>query len=358
MQSSESGGYGIGRPVRRKEDFRLLTGRGSFVDDLAPPGLAHVVFVRSPYAHARINAIDVNSARAAPGVLAVLTGADYRADGLRPIAHNPGLSRPPDVVPRVAGVGPIATLHWPMPADRVRFVGELVTTVVAETIAAAKDAAELVDVTYDPLPAVARAADAVKPEAPQLWDTAPGNLCIDVALGDEAAAAAGFVRAAHIVRLDTWIQRVTGVLMEPRTNIAEFDTANGCYTLRTGTGRGVAGLRDDLARMLGVETDRVRVVCGDMGGNFGTRNFFYPEYALLPWAARRVGRPVKWTCERGENFLSDYQGRDLAVTAELALDAEGNFLAVRASNLSNLGAQAASFVSLQKGMGLMSGSTT
>ena len=139
MQSSESGGYGIGRPVRRKEDFRLLTGRGSFVDDLAPPGLAHVVFVRSPYAHARINAIDVTTARVAPGVLAVLTGADYRAHGLRPIAHNPGLSRPPDVVPRVAGVGPIATSHWPMPADRVRFVGELVATVVAERIAAAKD---------------------------------------------------------------------------------------------------------------------------------------------------------------------------------------------------------------------------
>jgi len=285
----------------------------------------------------------------------VLTGADYRADGLGPIAHNPGLSRPPDVVPRVAGIAPIATPHWPMPVDRVRFVGEPVALVVAETIAAAKDAAELVDVAYDPLPAVARAADAVKPGAPQLWDTAPGNLGIDVEVGDEASTKAAFARAAHVVRLDTWIQRVAGVPMEPRTNIAEFDRANGSYTLHTGTGRGVAGLRDDLARVLGVEADKVRVVCGDMGGNFGTRNFFYPEYALLPWAARRVGRPIKWTCERGEDFLSDYQGRDLAVTAELALDADGKFLAVRASNLSNLGAQAASFVSLQKGIGLMSG---
>jgi carbon-monoxide dehydrogenase large subunit len=157
------------------------------------------------------------------------------------------------------------------------------------------------------------------------------------------------------VRLNTWIQRVTGVPMEPRTNIAEFDRANGSYTMHTGTGRGVAGLRDDLARVLRVEADKVRVVCGDMGGNFGTRNFFYPEYALLPWAARRVGRPIKWTCDRSEDFLSDYQGRDLTVTAELALDTDGKFLAVRASNLSNLGAQAASFVSLQKGMGLMSG---
>jgi aerobic carbon-monoxide dehydrogenase large subunit len=355
MQLSESGSYCIGRPVRRKEDFRLLTGRGCFVDDLAPPGLAHVVFVRSPHAHARIAAVDATPAQAAPGVLAVLTGADYRADGLGPIAHNPGLSRPPDVVPRVAGIMPIATGHWPMPADRVRFVGEPVAMVVAETIAAAKDAAELVDVAYDPLPAVARAADAIKPGAPQLWDTAPGNLCIDVEVGDEAATEAAFARAAHVVRLDTWIQRVTGVPMEPRTNIAEFDTVSDSYTLHTGTGRGVAGLRDDLARLLGVEADKVRVVCGDMGGNFGTRNFFYPEYALLPWAARRVGRPVKWTCERGEDFLSDYQGRDLAVTAGLALDADGKFRAVRASNLSNLGAQAASFVSLQKGIGLISG---
>ncbi|MBO0736906.1 MAG: xanthine dehydrogenase family protein molybdopterin-binding subunit [Alphaproteobacteria bacterium] len=355
MQSSESGSYGIGRPVRRKEDFRLLTGRGCFVDDLALPDLTQAVFVRSPHAHARIVAIDAASARAAPGVLAVLTGADYRADGLGAIAHNPGLSRPPDVTPRVAGVAPIATPHWPMPTDRVRCVGEPVAMVVAATIDAARDAAELVDVVYDPLTAVARAADAIKPGAPQLWDTAPGNLCIEVEVGDGGATEAAFACAAHVVRLDTWIQRVTGVPMEPRTNIAQFDTANGCYTLHTGTGRGVTALRDDLARVLGVEPDKVRVVCGDMGGNFGTRNFFYPEYALLPWAARRVGRPVKWACERGEDFLSDYQGRDLAVRAELALDAEGKFLAMRANNLSNLGAQAASFVSLQKGIGLMSG---
>jgi aerobic carbon-monoxide dehydrogenase large subunit len=355
MRSSEGESCGIGRPVRRKEDFRLLTGRGRFVDDLSPPGLAHAAFVRSPHAHARIVGVDATAARAAPGVLAVLTGADYRGDGLAPIAHNPGLSRPPDLVPRVAGVAPIVTPHWPIPADRVRFVGEPVAIVVAETIAAAKDAVELVDVAYDSLPVVVRATDAVSSGAPQLWDNAPGNLCIDVAVGDAAATAAAFARAAHVVRLDTWIQRVTGAPMEPRTNIAEFDAVSGSYTLHTGTGRGVAGLRDDLARVLGVAADKVRVVCGDMGGNFGTRNFFYPEYGLLPWAARRVGRPVKWTCERGEDFLSDYQGRDLAVTAELALDAEGKFLGVRGSNLSNLGAQAASFVSLQKGMGLMSG---
>jgi carbon-monoxide dehydrogenase large subunit len=347
-------GFGIGQPVRRKEDLRLLTGRGRYVDDLAPPGLAHAAIVRSPHAHARIVSLDIAAARAAPGVITVLTGADYRADGLAPINHNPGLSRAPDVTPRVRDVAPIATPHYPMPADRARFVGEPVALVVATSIEAAKDAAEQVAVGYEPLPALAHAADALAPDAPQLWALAPGNLCLDVELGDEAATAAAFARAVHVVRLDTRIQRVTGVPMEPRTNIAEYDPASGSYTLHTGTGRGVAGLRDDLARLLGVPAERVRVVCGDMGGNFGTRNFFYPEYALLPWAARHCGRPVKWTCERSEDFLSDYQGRDLTVTAELALDADGRFLGVRARNLSNLGAHAAAFVSLQKGMGLMS----
>ena len=355
MAANANRGYGIGRPVRRKEDLRLLTGRGRYVDDVALAGLAHVVFVRSPQAHARIVAIDTGAALTAPGVIAVLTGADYLAEELGPICHNPGLSRVPDVTPRVREVGPIATPHYPMPADRVRFVGEPVALVVASSIAAAKDAAELVSVSYDPLPVLAHAADAIAPGASELWDVAPGNLCLNVEVGDEAATAAAFACGAHVVRLDTWIQRVTGVPMEPRTNIAEYDAASGCYTLHTGTGRGVAGLRDDLAQLLGLPSERVRVVCGDMGGNFGTRNFFYPEYALLPWAARRAERPVKWTCERSEDFLSDYQGRDLTVTAELALDAAGKFLGVRASNLSNLGAHVASFVSLQKGMGLMSG---
>src|SRR5579884_3788234 len=355
MDGEATAAFGIGRPVRRKEDFRLLTGRGRFVDDTALPGMAHAVLVRSPHAHARIAAIDTAAARSAPGVLAVLTGADYLAEGLGPIPHNAGLMNAPDLAVRLRGGAPIATTHHPMPAERVRFVGEPVALVVADTIARAKDAAELVDVTYEPLPAVARAADALAPGAPVLWPEAPENLCIDIEVGDEAATAATFARAAHVVRFETWVQRVTGVPMEPRTNIAEYDAASGCYTLHSGSGRGVAKLRLDLAQVLGVAPERVRVVCGDMGGNFGTRNFFYPEYALLAWAARRTGRPVKWTCERSESFLSDYQGRDLKVEAELALDADGTFLAVRGENLSNLGGHAASFVSLQKGLGLMSG---
>jgi carbon-monoxide dehydrogenase large subunit len=355
MDDAASGASGIGQPVRRKEDFRLLTGRGAYVDDVAPPGLAHAVVVRSPHAHARILAIGTAAAVAASGVLAVLTGADCAADGLAPLPHAAGLMGRPDVAPRLAGVGMITTRHDPLPTDVVRFVGEPVALVVAATIAQAKDAAELLDISYQPLPAVARAADAVRPGAPQLWDEAPDNLCLEIEAGDAAATEAAFARAAYVVRLDSWIRRVTGVPMEPRTVIAEYDAAGGCYTLHSGSGRGVAKLRLDLAQVLGVEPERVRVVCGDMGGNFGTRNYFYPEYALLPWAARRVGRPIKWTCDRTEDFLSDYQGRDLTVEAELALDGDGHFLALRGSNLSNLGAQAASFVSLQKGLGIATG---
>ncbi len=346
---------GIGQPVRRKEDFRLLTGRGCFVDDLAPPGLARAVILRSPHAHARTASIDKRAALAAPDALTVLTGADYRADGLGPIPHNAGLMGPPDLAVRVLGGAPIATRHDPLAADVVRVVGEAVAIVVAETIDAAKDAAALVEVDYRVLPAVSLATDAVKAGAPSLWDEAPGNLCLEIEAGDAAATAAAFEFAAHVVRLETRIQRVTGVPMEPRTTIAEYHAATGNYTLYSGSGRGVAKLRLDLAQMLGVAAEQVRVVCRDMGGNFGTRNFFYPEYALLAWAARRVGRPVKWTCDRGEAFLSDYQGRDLTVEAELALDANGNFIAVRGTNLSNLGAQSTSFVSLQKGLGLISG---
>jgi carbon-monoxide dehydrogenase large subunit len=345
---------GIGQPVRRKEDFRLLTGRGRFGDDIALPRQAQAGFVRSPYAHARIVAVDKTAALAAPGVLAVLTGADYLAAGLGPIPHNPGLSAPPDVQARLCGGPPIATRHYPLPADRARFVGEPVALVVTETFAAAKDAAELVDVTYEPLPVVVRAADAIVPGSPTLWDEAPDNVCIDIEVGDAAVTAAAFARAAHVVRLDTWAQRVTGVPMEPRTIAADYDAASGCYTIHTGSGRGVAKVRTDLAQILGVPAEQVRCLCGDMGGNFGTRNLFYPEYALLAWASRLVGRPVKWTCERSDSFLSDWQGRDLTVMAELALDAEGHFLAIRGSNLSNLGGHATAFGPLQKGIGLMS----
>jgi len=355
MNASSEAAYGIGQPVRRKEDVRLLSGNGRFADDLILPGIMHSVIVRSPHAHARIVSVSKTAAVGVSGVLAVLTGADYIADGLGPIPHNAGVLPPPDVAVRLRGGVPIATPHWPMPSERVRFVGEPVAIVVAETIGAARDGAERLEITYEPLPAVVHAADAVKPSAPLLWDDAPGNVCIDIEVGDETATNTAFARAAHIVRLETRVQRVTGVPLEPRTTAAEYDAATRQYTLYTGTGRGVVKAKLDLAQVLGVSPEQVRCVCGEMGGNFGTRNFFYPEYAFLPWAARRVGRPVKWTGERSESFLSDYQGRDLSVEAELALDKDGKFLAVRGSNLSNLGAYSAAFVSLQKGIALLSG---
>ena len=282
MQASSKTANGVGQPVRRKEDFRLLTGRGRFGDDLKLRRQAHSCFVRSPHAHARIVAVDQTAALAAPGVLAVLTGADYAAAGLGAIPHNPGLSAPPDVQARLRDGPPIATRHYPLPADRAHFVGEPVALVVAETIAAAKDAAELVEIAWEPLPAVVRAADAVAPGAPTLWDEAPDNVCIDIEVGDATAAAAAFARAAHVVRLETWAQRVTGVPMEPRTMAADYDAASLCYTLYTGSGRGVAKVRADLAQILGVPPERVRCVCGDMGGNFGTRNLFYRNMRCLP----------------------------------------------------------------------------
>jgi CO/xanthine dehydrogenase Mo-binding subunit len=215
MEASGKVANGIGQPVRRKEDFRLLTGRGRFGDDVTLPGLAHAVIERSPHAHARIASVDKRAALAAPGVLAVVTGADYAAAQLGPIPHNPGLSAPPDIQARLRGGAPIATRHHPLPADRARFVGEPVALVVAETIGAAKDAAELVEIAWEPLSPVVRAADAIVPGAPILWDEAPDNVCIDLEVGDAAATARAFARAAQVVRLETWAQRVTGVPMEP-----------------------------------------------------------------------------------------------------------------------------------------------
>ena len=231
MSASSGPPNGIGQPVRRKEDFRLLTGRGRYGDDLALPRMVHAAFVRSPHAHARIRSMDKTAALAVPGALAVLAGADYVADGLRPLPHNAGLVEPPDLVVRLRGMDPIAPPHWPLPIEKARFVGEGVAMVVAESIAAAKDMAERVHIDYEPLPAISRAVDAIKPGAPALWDEAPDNLCIDIEAGDAAATSTAFARATHIVHLDTWVQRVTGVPLEPRTTVAAFDPASKQYTL-------------------------------------------------------------------------------------------------------------------------------
>ncbi len=346
---------GIGIPVMRKEDMRLLTGKGCFSDDVNLPAQAYAVMLRSPHAHARIGRIDAAQALSSPGVLAVLTGADFLADGLKSIPHKPVLPSPPDI--RLANRdGSEITIapHYPLPADKARFVGEAVAMVVAESLQAARDAAELVQIDYEPLPSVTGTAAAAKNDAPLVWEGRASNVCVDAEFGDAAATQAAFARAAHVVRLETWVQRVTAVPMEPRAAVGAWDAITKRHTLYAGSG-GVVRQKRELAWILGVEENAVRVVSRDVGGNFGTRNSFPPEFALVVWAARRLGQPVKWTGERHEAFLADYQGRDLAVGAELALDEQGNFLALRCSNLSNVGAHSASYVPLTKGVSLMSG---
>ncbi len=347
---------GIGAPLKRKEDLRLLTGKGQYTSDSFPDGVCHAAFVRTPHAHAKIVAINADAAKAAPGVIAVLTGADTKADGLGPIPHDPKWDGPPDVKLTIAPDFKVfLNDHPPMPADRVRFVGEPVAMVVAETRAQAADAAALVEVDYEVLPAVARAVDALKPGAPAVWDERASNISLECEVGDEAATNAAFAKAKHVVKLNTWIKRVTGSPMEPRTAIGFYDEALGKYAVRAGSGGGVIKERQQLASILHVDHDHCRAFSGDMGGNFGTRNTFFPEYALLPWAAKRIGRPVKWVGDRSECFTTDYQGRDLTVEAELALDGDGNFVAMRGSNISNIGAYTAHFTPMRKGLGIMQG---
>jgi carbon-monoxide dehydrogenase large subunit len=341
----------IGDSVRRKEDLRLLTGRGCYSDDFNFPGQVYAAALRAPYAHALIRAIDTMAARAMPGVIAVLTGEDARADGLKLIPHLAAPGTPPDIVLHNRDGSPVPVApHHVLPTDRVRHVGTAVAFVIAETIAAAKDAAERIVVDYEVLPAVTDANAALAPDAPQLYDNIRNGV-IDAEVGDAAAVDRAFAMAAHVTRLDTWINRVTGVPMEPRAAVGIYDPVSGRYTLYAGSG-GIVRQKRELARILGVPEEAVRVIAREIGGNFGTRNSFFPEFALVAWGSRRAGRPVKWTAERHEAFLSDYMGRDLTVSAELALDTDGRFLALRTSNLSNVGAHSGSYVPLVKGVGL------
>jgi carbon-monoxide dehydrogenase large subunit len=348
MQTGASApGVRIGESVRRKEDFRLVTGQGRYTDDVNLPGQAHAVMVRSPHAHARIGAIDIGAAMAVPGVLAVLTGRDFVADGLRPIPHKVWSPHPAELKLRERAAT-FTSPHYPLPSDKARFVGEAVAMVVATSTPAARDGAERIAIDYEVLPAITDTVAATRDDAPLLFEGTGSNVVVDGELGDEGATAAAFARAAHIVSFDTWVQRVTGVPMEPRAAVCDYDPARGRYTLYAGSG-GAWRLKDDLATILAVPPDQVRVLMREVGGNFGTRGMIYAEFALVAWAARRLARPVKWTADRHEAFLTDYQGRDLAVTAELALDRQGNFLALRSRNISNVGAHTTNFSPLQKG---------
>jgi carbon-monoxide dehydrogenase large subunit len=327
-------GSAIGASLPRLEDARLLTGGGCYSDDFTLPGQAYAWVVRSPHPHVRIVAVDASVARAMPGVLLVLTGADVLADGLKPVPHIPAAMSPPDIkLPNTDGSPHKVVRPDVLAIETARFVGEPVAFVVAETLALAKDAAEAVQVGYAALPPLA-------------------EIVVDSLVGDQAATPAAFAQARHIAKLRADIQRVTGVPMEPRAALGHFDAATGRYTLYAGGGA-IVRPKKEVAIILGIEPERVRVIAREVGGNFGTRNFFYPEFALVCWASRRVGRPVKWTCERHEAFLSDYAGRDFLIESELALDADGTFLGLRARSTSNLGAYTASFVPLTKGTQLM-----
>jgi carbon-monoxide dehydrogenase large subunit len=351
----QSGYRFIGKPLPRKEDGRLITGNGRFTDDFDLDGQAYAVMVRSPYPHARIVAIDAVRAKAMPGVLGVFTGADCAADRLTPIPHDPVPKTKFDM--KLTGpnggavfIGP----HMLLPADKARHVGEAVAMVVAATKAQALDAAEAVEVRYEELPFVLHSLDAMQPGAPVVWDASPNNVCVDTPFGDVAATDRAFASARHIVTKEFHIGRVTGVPLEPRAALGHYDAASGRYTLFAGSG-GAVRQKSELSTVLGILPEGLRVVSRDVGGNFGTRNRVFVEFGLVLWASRKLGRPVKFTATRSEAFLSDYQGRDLVTKVELALDDKGRFLAMRATNISNVGARCVSLSPLSKGAGLIPG---
>jgi len=322
--------FGIGQPVSRFEDPRLVRGGGRYVDDMALPGMAFGYVLRSPHAHAKVRSIDVTAAKAAPGVLAVLTGADWRACGWGDLPVPGGLKRrdgSPMYRPRYPA------LVW----DRVRWVGDYVAFVVAETWAQAADAAELIAVDHEPLAAVVSTAEAPADGALRVFDDCPNNICFVHLAGDKALTDAAFARATHVVRQHFVINRVTAVTMEPRGSIGDYNANDGRYTVYTTLQR-AHPFRAELASVLKVPEAKIRVVAGDIGGSFGMKSAVYNEVALVLLASKRVGRPVKWVSTRSEAFLSDAQGRDNVTDAELALDADGAFLALRVKTIANVGA--------------------
>ena len=320
----------IGDAPKRREDLRFVTGSGRYLDDLAFAGTAHAVVLRSPHAHGLILRIQTEKARTAPGVLGVLTAEEVRADGLKPLR--------PSAEANVQTGEKFAFAPQPLLADgKVRYVGEPVALIIAETHAQAIDAADQVVVDYVPLPAATTAAAARGSGSPQISPEVPGNLCLDWRTGDAAAVEAAFAAAAHVVELALDNHRIVTNPIEPRGVIGLWDAEQGRYTAHVSS-QSIHATRDNTARALGVAPAGVRFVAPDVGGGFGAKNFVYPEHVLILWAARRVGRPVKWIATRSEVFLADHQARDHLAEAALALDKDGQFLALRASSIANAGA--------------------
>ncbi len=325
------GEFALGQGVPRFEDPRLLRGGGRYVDDMVLPRMAYGVVLRSQHAHARIRAIDTRRAQGAPGVLAVLTGEDWRKSGWGDL--------PVPVGPKRRDGKPLYRPAFPaLVKDRVRWVGDYVAFVVAETQAQAADAAELIEVDFEPLPALTETAAALKPGAPRVWDDCPDNICFVHIEGNKEATEAAFARADKIVRRDLVINRVTGATMEPRGSIGEYNAAEDRYTIYTTLQR-THTFRQELSQsVLKVPESKIRVVCGDIGGSFGMKSAVYNEVALVLLGAKVTGRPVKWTSTRSEAFVGDAQARDNVTTAELALDRDGHFLGFRVTTIANLGA--------------------
>jgi aerobic carbon-monoxide dehydrogenase large subunit len=320
--------FGIGQPVPRTEDPKLVRGEGRYTDDINLPGQAHAVVVRSSHAHGIIRRIGTEAARAMPGVLGVYTGSDLQAYGtLKCIVAFKNRDGSPMRKP----ARPALAL------DKVRFVGDPVAVVVAETPLQAKDAADAVELDIDPLPAVTKLSEAAAPGAPQLYDDVPGNVALDFHYGDPEKVAAAFGSAAHVTRLSLVNNRVVVSAMEPRAAIGEYDPASGRWTLHVGC-QGAFGMKNQLMDVLGAPADKVHVLAGNVGGSFGMKAAVYPEYVPVLHAARMLGRSVKWTADRFESFLSDHHGRNHQFECELALDRDGNFLAWRATGFANMGA--------------------
>ncbi len=323
--------YGIGQPVRRKEDVRFLTGTGTYIDDIKPDNVAHALVLRSTHAHAKILGIDGTEAENMPGILGIVTGKDWIAEDFQPMPTKSAVNKKIDGTP----------LNQPprhaLAIDRVRYVGEPVALIVAETVSQAQDAAEAVEVDYEELEAVTDQVKALEPGAPQIWDDIEGNFCLDFELGDKEETEKAFKGADHVIKLDLRNQCVTATPIETRGAIASYDKDTGKYFLQNAT-QNVHANRDTFAGVLKIPSEDLHHVAPDVGGGFGAKNSGYPEPSLLLYASKKIDRPIKWISDRNESFAADTHGRDQATTVELALDKDGMFLGLRTKTIGNIGA--------------------